>query len=183
MRITGALAGAAVAAALLAAPAAEAAVAPGKGIAGVRLGMTQAGVRAVLGRPLRVVRDTTELGPFTQYRYRRLDVIFFRHTRATGIFTTRTLERTARGVGVGSTEAAVLAGVPGATCRGPARLRVCEVGDPSRRGARVTLFDLQGGRVSQVGVYVELRGSEAARSRVTDRAPRPGAAPERWQEH
>jgi hypothetical protein len=150
----------ALAAALLAPSAAGGVVVPGKSIAGVRLGMTQAGVRAVLGRPLRVVRDATELGPFTQYRYRRLDVIFFRHTRATGIFTTRTRERTRTGVGMGSTEAAVLAGVPGAACRAPARFRVCEVGDPSRRGARITMFDLRAGRVSQIGVYIELRGSE-----------------------
>lgn len=133
-------------------------VVPAKSVAGVRLGMTQAQVRAVLGPPPRVVRDATELGPFTQFRYRRLDVIFFRHTRVTSLITTRTAERTAAGVGVGSTEAAVVAGVPGVACRGAANTRACEVGDPSRKGARVTAFDLRAGRVWQVAVYIELRG-------------------------
>lgn len=161
-------------------------IVPATGIAGVRLGMTQAQVRAVLGPPRSVVRDATELGPFTRFRYRRLDVVFFRHTRATAVFTTRTRERTTTGVGVGSTEAAIATGVPGAICRGPARSRVCEVGDPSRKAARITMFDLRGGRVWQAGVYIEFRGSEARRASA-DFPDEPGAGsragvppPARW---
>ena len=57
-------------------------------------------------------------------------------------------ERTATGVGVGSTEPEVTAGVPGATCSTIRGRRWCGV---ARRGA-ATLFRFTAGRVDSVSM-------------------------------
>jgi hypothetical protein len=92
---------------LAGAAAASAAIVPQRGIAGVRLAMTRAQVRAVLGAPAAAFHGRNEFGTFTVYRYRGLRVTFQGNRTATAILTTRTTERTAAGVGVGSTEGQV----------------------------------------------------------------------------
>ena len=70
------LAAACVLAVLASAAAASAAIVPQRGIAGVRLEMTKAQVRAVLGAPRRAVHGSNEFGSFTIYRYRGLRITF-----------------------------------------------------------------------------------------------------------
>ena len=119
---------------------------PGSSIAGVELGMTRAEVRAELGAPARVIRGRNEFGTYRIFRYFRLWVTFQGERTATAIKTTRTRERTPRGVGVRSTRAQVLARVRNVRCR---TRTLCEAGrlEP---GGRVTVFRLFRGRVTSV---------------------------------
>jgi hypothetical protein len=130
---------------------ASAAIVPQRGIAGVRLEMTKAQVRAVLGAPRRAVHGSNEFGSFTVYRYRGLRITFQGNRRVTDVFTTRPGERTARGVGVGSTEAQVRARVAGVRCRTESGFRHCFVGR-FLPGRRVTDFRIKHGHVTSVDV-------------------------------
>jgi hypothetical protein len=145
---------AAGAAALLAPPSAPALVQVDEGIAGARLGNSRDEVRAALGRPASVRRGTNDFGPWLQYRYAGGIRVFFQGRRTvTGVTTTGRGDRTARGVGVGSTEAAVAARVPGVTCETIAGGRSCHTGD-FEPGATVTDFVIRGGRVQRITVGI-----------------------------
>jgi hypothetical protein len=135
----------AVVAAASAAPA-GAVIHPGHSIAGVELGMTRAQVRAELGPPSQVIRGTNEFGRFRTFRYFRLWVTFQGEETVTAVKTTRTRERTPRGVGVKSTRAQVLARVRNVRCPEPT---ICEAGRLVP-GGRVTVFRLFRGRVTSV---------------------------------
>ena len=145
------VAAASVLVALVSAAAAAAAIEPQRGIAGVRLGMTKAQVRATLGAPRSAVHGSNEFGSFTVYRYRGLRITFQGNRTLTDLFTTRPTERTARGVGVGSTEGQVRAKVAHVRCRSEAGLRHCFVGR-FLPGRRVTDFRIKHGRVTSVDV-------------------------------
>jgi hypothetical protein len=135
-----------VAALILAAPA-TAVLVPQRGMAGIRLGMTQAKVRAKLGKPASVKHGSNDFGNYTELRYRGLRVTFQGNANVTAIWTGSRHERTARGIGVGSTVAAVRARVPGVRCtRGH-----CFLGK-FLPGKRVTDFFLLKGRVSAITV-------------------------------
>ena len=69
----------------------------------------------------------------------------------TDVFTTRPGERTARGVGVGSTEGEVRAKVAGVRCRTESGFRHCFVGR-FLPGRRITDFHIRRGRVTSVEV-------------------------------
>ena len=145
---------AALAAAALIAPAANGAIAPNRSIAGVAIGMTQAQVRAVLGRPVRVIHRPNEIaGTATEFRYSRLAVVFAGDANVTSVTTTRTRERTRRGVGVGSAEADVTRLVGDITCATELGRRSCHTRD-FLPGARLTVFDIRGGRVWRVLVGI-----------------------------
>jgi hypothetical protein len=137
--------------ALACAAVASATIVPQRSIAGVRLGMTKAQVRATLGAPRRAVHDSNEFGSFTEFRYRGLRVTFQGDRRVTNLFTTRRTERTARGIGVGSTESQVEAKVAGVRCRTESGFRHCFVGR-FLPGRRITDFRIRSGRVSSVDV-------------------------------
>lgn len=134
-------------AALVLAPPGGAVIVVQNGIAGIRLGMTQAAVRAKLGKPRSVQHGRNEFGSFTQLGYRGLRVIFQGNRTVTAIRTTSPSERTPRGIGVGSTRAAVRARVAGVRCAAGH----CFVGR-FLAGRRVTDFLLRNGRVSAVVV-------------------------------
>ena len=103
------------AAAVLAAPA-GARIVPGQSIAGVKLSMTKAQVRGVLGEPTTIAHGANEFGTFTVFKYFRLSVTFQGNATVTAIKTNRKVERTRHDIGVGSTRAQVLAKVAGVRC-------------------------------------------------------------------
>jgi hypothetical protein len=132
------------------AAAAGAAIVPQKGIAGVSLGMTQAQVRSVLGKPPKVKHGTGAFGPYTKFQYPGLVVTF--QGKVSDVTTTRSSERTSTGVGVGSKEADVRAKVKGVKCKTESGgFRHCYVGS-FLPGKRVTDFRIKHGKVTSVEV-------------------------------
>jgi hypothetical protein len=140
-------------AALLAATPAGAVIRPQKGMAGVRLGMTQTEMRGQLGEPARTKQGMNDFGPFTQFVYpHSITVTFQGNRRVTGISTRGRTEKTERGVGVGSTETAVRQKVGHVRCETIAGSHTCHVGQ-FRAGRRVTVFLIsKTGRVRTVTV-------------------------------
>jgi hypothetical protein len=136
---------------LLVASTGSAAIVPQQGIAGVRLAMSKAQVRAVLGRPRTVRRGANEFGRFTELRYRRLGVVLQGGSSVTSIRTSRRSERTTSGVGVGSTEAQLRAGLPRLRCRTEFGARHCFLGR-FLAGRRITDFTIRQGRAVRVVV-------------------------------
>lgn len=144
------------AAAVLVLPSQAAAViVPQQGMAGVRLGMTEAHVRSVLGRPTSATSPSAEItGRVRLLRYGSLSVLLIpsRGGRVFSISTTGRTQRTVRGVGVGSSEAAVRTLVRGARCRIEFGYRHCFVG-AQLAGRIVTDFSIgRSGRVLRVTV-------------------------------
>jgi hypothetical protein len=141
---------------------------PGRGIAYVRRGMTQAQVQAIWGRPSSSYggNDTLRGGNFWAYSYTRwkLSVTFRgRPFRVDAVGTDNTAHR-AKGVGVGSTDRQVKAAFPALRCktfaeRQRGRLlswRYCWVGR-LRRGSVVTLFAMQPRARNRVGAVSVFR--------------------------
>jgi len=123
-----------------------------RGIAGARLGNTRAEVRAALGKPSKVITGSNDFGPFTTFRYRgRLLVNFQGSKRVSSVSTSGRGDRTAAGVGVGSSEAAVKAKVKGVKCETIAGSRSCHTNDFTV-GQRVTDFIIKGGKVTRISV-------------------------------
>jgi len=142
---------AATAAALVAAlafvPPASAVLILQRGMAGIRLGMTQPKVRAKLGRPRSVVHGSNDFGNYIELHYRHFRITFQGNSTVTAIWTSSPRQRTRRGIGVGSTVVAIHARIRGVRCtRGH-----CYVGK-FLPGRRVTEFFLRRGRVSAITV-------------------------------
>jgi hypothetical protein len=139
---------------LLFVPDAVAMVQVDRGIAGARLNATRAQVRAALGKPTKVVGGTNDFGRYVRYTYAGgLRVFFQGRTRVTSVTTTGLGDRTATGVGVGSSEAEVKAGVKGVKCETFETIRSCHTGD-LLPGKRVTDFLIQDGKVSRITVGI-----------------------------
>lgn len=138
---------------LVAAAHAGATILPQQGMAGVKLEMTKKQVRAALGEPLGIRRGKNDFGPYTEFRYPFLVSVFFQGDRTvTSVRTSGRKERTAQGIGVGSTEMDVKRKVPGARCKTfLGGFRQCFVGS-FRPGTRVTDFQIKRGRVVRVDV-------------------------------
>ena len=146
-----------VAAAALLAPlgapaAAQALIQVDRGIAGARLGNTRAEVRAALGAPASTRSGTNDFGPFLQWRFKgRISVLFQGRREVSTVTTTGRGDRTARGVGVGSTEAAVKARVRGVRCETTAGFRSCHTGRFTV-GEVITDFLIRNGKVTRVSI-------------------------------
>jgi hypothetical protein len=123
------------------------------GIAGVQLHMTKRQVRALLGTPRQIRSGRNFGGPFTQFVYPRVTVEFQRVQTVTALRTSSPLEQTTAGVGVGSTERQVKAGVPHVGCDNWSGHRQCVLGQVLP-GRVVTVFAIKKGRVSNVIVGV-----------------------------
>ena len=134
----------AVGVALLSVSPAAATIRPQRGMSGVSLGMTKAQVQAKLGRPI-----GTGGGRFYYARV----WVGFRLGRAVEITTTRSSERTASGVGVDSSEAALRRAYPSVTCGPSGGFRRCRLGS-GNPGTRATDFLLGRGKVLQVSVVL-----------------------------
>ena len=131
---------AATAAVLLAVAPAQAVIRPQKGMAGVRLGMSQTQMRGVLGTPTRTKQGMNDFGPYTQFIYPHSITVTFQGNRdVTGISTRGRTEKTERGVGVGSTETAVREKVGHIHCETISGTHTCHVGS-FLAGHRVTVF-------------------------------------------
>jgi hypothetical protein len=147
------MAGLACLTALFVAAPAAAVVRPQKGMAGVRLGMTQTQMRDKLGVPTRVKQAMNDFGPLTQFFYpHSITVTFQGNRKVTGISTKGRTEKTERGVGVGSLEAVVQQKVGHVRCETIAGSRTCHVGQ-FNPGRRVTVFLIsKKGRVATITV-------------------------------
>jgi hypothetical protein len=137
---------------VLALPAAASArIVPQRGIAGANLDMTQAQVRAKLGKPDKVGHPKSPIfGRYTTWFYGGTSVDMFRNQDAKvfNVSTTSKSEKTSGGVGVGSTAAAVKQGVKNASCD----KQHCWVGR-FQGGRKVTDFSLSSkGRVTRVTI-------------------------------
>jgi hypothetical protein len=132
---------------------AGATIVPQDNIAGVKIGMTQERVLDLLGDPTRTV---TRLGggggeiPITTYTYKRPGLkVLFRPNRANTaniVFVVKVYrgrgQRTAEGIGIGSTRAAVRRKVAGVRCeRFDPSYAICLVGT-GRWGRISTSFEL-----------------------------------------
>ena len=124
----------------LAAPPASAEIVVNRSIAGVSLGMSQDEVLDLLGSP---DRNVTNIAMDTTYTYRQRGIqVVFAPNGSTNDITTVVVrgraERTASGVGIGSTLREMRAGISGERCvRAPNRRhRWCSV----RTGRRHTTF-------------------------------------------
>jgi hypothetical protein len=127
-------------------------IVPQQSLAGVHLLMSRAGVEHVLGAPKSLKSIPDEI----QGTVRRMDYgktkVYLSATEDGTVFSITTTDRrqkTASGVGVGSSERAIKRGVKAVTCAGPQRLRHCTVGR-LLAGQRVTSFVLTKDRVRRI---------------------------------
>src|SRR4051794_33941330 len=147
LRWSGALTTAGLAVAALAAPAT--ADITFDGIGAVSVGMSGAAVRGKLGPPSSsrdlLGRDATIL----VYRRRKLEVTLHRgQDQVVAVKTTSRAQKTASGLGVGSSERAVHTRLKGERCAAAAGYRVCSV----ERAGIVMDFESRRGTVVRVGV-------------------------------
>jgi hypothetical protein len=137
-------------AALVGAGAAQAVIIPQSSIAGIKLGMTRAEVKAHSGQPSTIVHGTNDFGAYTVFRYFRLRVTFQGNAGATAVSTTRRRQETPAGIHVLSTETALRAAYPGARCRTEfGGFRHCWIGR-FQPGRRVTDFRISTGLVRSI---------------------------------
>jgi hypothetical protein len=133
----------------VAALAAAALIVPQHGIHGVNLSMSRRAVTSRLGPPLRVETVTASPTPEQLLIFRHYRVWFAPGVNVVQIETTSTADRTATGVGVGSNEAQVRAGVKGVRCATESAIRHCHLGVYAG-GRVVTDFFFRRGRVNRI---------------------------------
>lgn len=143
-------------AAVLALPStASASIRINTGIDGAKIGQTKTQIKAVLGNPSQTVNGMNDFGAFTEYRYtnEKLRVVFQGNAGATLLETKGLGDRTASGVGVGSTETFLKAKLAGEVCSTSGGVRSCHIGTLTA-GHRVTDFFIVSGKVSRVSMGI-----------------------------
>lgn len=129
---------------------AQAAIVPGRSVAGVQLGATTAQVRATLGAP----DPGSNILNYRYIRTRGLGVYFIAG-KAYEITVVKGAQATAKGIGIGSTKAAVTRAYPKAACaRAVTGVRTFECTLPGRLAGRATrtVFTTKNGKVSEITV-------------------------------
>jgi hypothetical protein len=130
-----------VASLLVAAPVASANIVVGKSIAGVSLGMTEQQVITTLGPAKKTTNSTDEITgqPVTELAYNTA-VVDISNGSVILIATRSKKEKTANGVGVGTTEKKLKQKIKGVKCAGK-KVRICVKGS-GKSGTVVTAFSI-----------------------------------------
>jgi hypothetical protein len=147
---------------------------PGSVIGAVSLGQSEAAVRAARGAPVRVLRGPSAFGQRRDLVYQGLTVRFLgrRGGGAVAVSTGVRRQLTESGVGVGSTEAAAVAGIPGLRCAAEGARRVCA----ATAGVRVTRLTIDDGFVTRVEIAVAPKGLAAPDAAARRIVPQVGIA-------
>lgn len=126
-----------------------------QGIAGARIGNSQAQVRAALGQPDLVKTGDNEFGPWRQYYYEGGIRVFFQGDGdVTSVTTLGRGDRTSKGIGVGNSEKALRAKHKGLECETfEGSFRSCSTG-AGEPGQRITSFFISKGRITRVVVGI-----------------------------
>lgn len=125
-----------------------------QGIAGARIGSSQAQVQAALGTPDLVKTGTNEFGGWRQYYYEGgLRVFFQGDDDVTSVTTFGRGDRTTKGIGVGNTEKALKQKHPGLKCQTFDGIRSCMTGE-GNPGDRITDFFLKKGKIYRIVVGI-----------------------------
>lgn len=147
------LAAAALCISLVAPTIAGARLVPQKGITKIRLGVPDTRLGDRIPKPDTVVRTTGIVSglPMTVWVYDDLEIEFEGGNTVTRIYTTRVSERTKKGAGVGTSKRRLRKLHPKIRCaKGPSSF--CKFGK-NRPGRKVTVFDLDDGRVSSITIF------------------------------
>jgi hypothetical protein len=149
------LALAAAATAALAAPSQAGAIVQfDRGIAGARIGNSQAEVQAALGEPALVKTGTNDFGPWRQYYFEGGIRVYFQGDReVTAVHTLGRGDRTSKGIGVGSSEKALKQKHPTLRCESFGNFRSCHTGN-GEPGERMTDFFISKGKVTRIVVGI-----------------------------
>lgn len=151
LRVVAALA-AASACALASATPAGAVIQVQRGISGITLGMSQARVKEGLGASTKIKKGNNAFGPFTEFRYAGGIIVSFQgNAKVTNVAITGHTDRTASGIGVGSTEKAVKSSIKGVKCETSSGITVCHLGK-LQAGKTVTSFHIRNGHVFRVSI-------------------------------
>ena len=127
---------------------AQAAIVPNVSIAGARIGMTEKQVRAALGAPRSISRDSTS----AELHYRTVTAVLVKG-KVLGLSTTAPSEKVAGTIGVGSTEAKLRQTVKGLKCVVNFGTRVCNLLRPGwKPGQGFTEFFIRAGRVRTISI-------------------------------
>jgi hypothetical protein len=129
---------------------ARAAIVPGRGIAGVRIGDNEVQVRGALGKPRKIVPPSWAFGAPLKGR------VGFNHARRVNdIWTTSTRQSTTKGIGPGSSLGRVKHSYPAARCdRRPKGEQLCILASHRQRDTIRTAFILRDGHLRVVEIYV-----------------------------
>ena len=123
------------------------------GIDGVKIGQTQAQVRANLGKPGSVKNGADQVSTYTIMRYPALKMTIELRGTVVSIRSTGLGDRTSSGVGVGSTEAALKQKVSNVSCEKVSSIkRICFT-KPTNDG-RSTTFRLTSGKIVEIDVSI-----------------------------
>jgi hypothetical protein len=125
-----------------------------QGIAGARIGNSQAQVQAALGTPALVKTGTNDFGPYRQFFYEGgLRVFFQGDGDVTAVHTLGRGDRTSKGIGVGNTEKALKQKHPSLKCETFSGFRSCHTGS-GQPGQRMTDFWISKGKITRVVVGI-----------------------------
>jgi hypothetical protein len=118
-------------------------IVPGQGMAGITLRMTGSQVRTRLGEPTRITRTRGALGNLvTRLHYPQVDIdlqTLTGHPVVIRILTARAGERTASGIGVGSSLIAVER-LRGVRCSREGAAHYCGIGNRAKPLSHFTMF-------------------------------------------